>query len=263
MQFSLRITNSKKGNEMTKLRIGQKAQRTGKLLFGLNNPRVAAKLEPFGYSGAVHQEGWGLLTIVSQHRLATDNELPKNPQILVELDEFENLWFPLAKAMLDRKYSGMSDALFGNLNRTAGQSVAISVTLFVRRLDAMDKGEEPFGEQGPEAREYLRSRGLTDEVVAAAQEHLDAVRDLRTEPAPDSGPSAAEALEAEEAMWKWYLEWSTIARTVIKDGHLLRSLGFKKRKGRNSSSDDIVETDDPGEVTELPESEALALPAAE
>ncbi len=32
--------------------------------------------------------------------------------------------------------------------------------------------------------------------------------------------------EAETAMWSWYLEWSTIARTVINNRRHLRELGF-------------------------------------
>ena len=35
---------------------------------------------------------------------------------------------------------------------------------------------------------------------------------------------------AEEAMWAWYLEWSTIARHAISDRNLLRALGFLCRR---------------------------------
>ena len=39
---------------------------------------------------------------------------------------------------------------------------------------------------------------------------------------------------AEVALWAWYLEWSGIARAIIKDRRVLASLGFRGR-GRKKS----------------------------
>ncbi len=58
-------------------------------------------------------------------------------------------------------------------------------------------------------------------------------------------PDVTGAVEAREAataeMWSWYLEWSQIARTVIKNRRLLRSLGFLRR---TSTGDDRVMVED-------------------
>lgn len=249
---------------MAKLPIGDKAQKTGKLLFGLNNPRVAAQLEPYGYSEVVHREGWGFLTLVSRNRLATHQALPEDPKDLDDLEDFASHWFPIARAMLERTYSALANELFGNLRRTEGQSVTIGVGVFVERLDAMERGDEPFGADGPLAREHLRSRGLSDQVVSVVKEKLVDVQDLHIERAPEPELDQEQIIEAEEAMWKWYLEWSAIVRTVIKDGNLLRSLGFRKRKGRFSVSNDEVEiaqVSAPGEVLQLSAKEELPLSA--
>ncbi len=33
---------------------------------------------------------------------------------------------------------------------------------------------------------------------------------------------------AEQHLWSWYLEWSSLARIAIRDRRLLRSLGFRR-----------------------------------
>lgn len=63
---------------------------------------------------------------------------------------------------------------------------------------------------------------------------------------------------AEDALWSWYLEWSTIARTVITDRRLLRRLGFLRVvRGANGTEEEVVvpaedaDTDVPSGPTEL------------
>ena len=48
-------------------------------------------------------------------------------------------------------------------------------------------------------------------------------------------------------MWGWYLEWSTIARTEIKDGRLLRYLGFGRRRGSATGEEEELGAEDPPE----------------
>ena len=48
-------------------------------------------------------------------------------------------------------------------------------------------------------------------------------------------------------MWSWYLEWSTIARTAIKDGSLLRYLGFGRRRGSVAVVEEELGIEDPVE----------------
>jgi hypothetical protein len=70
-------------------------------------------------------------------------------------------------------------------------------------------------------------------------------------------------------MWAWYLEWSTIARQVITDRKLLRSMGFLRKDGRDATADEVesdeVETDEveTDEVeTDMPTTNALDRGAA-
>lgn len=105
--------------------------------------------------------------------------------------------------------------------------------MFVSRLGALNKGAAPFGDEGPAAREFLRTRGLTDAILAEVMRDLEGQKEVAKGDVPE--PYDADALEkAESEMWAFYLEWSAIVRGTITDGNLLRVLGFKKRAGGRS-----------------------------
>jgi hypothetical protein len=98
----------------------------------------------------------------------------------------------------------------------------------VARINAM-ASEASLGAQGREARELLGARGLTADVIQAAQSMLTALG--TAEPVQQSKPVDVAAQEAaESAMWAWYLEWGEIARVAVTDRRLLRELGFLKTK---------------------------------
>jgi len=118
--------------------------------------------------------------------------------------------------------------MFRNLSQYTGVEVIISVSTFLKRLEQMEKGEGEFGKTGPQARALLAQRGLTAQMVAEATARIGALAHFTPEPISE-GPSAAEQKAAEDHLWAWYLEWSAIARVAIKDGRLLRGLGFGQR----------------------------------
>jgi len=237
---------------MRKLSIGPKTHRAVEFLLGLRNPDVARELEPFGFTRVELEEGWGLLVDAIGTRLAGIAEAPPSqPGLLERLDEFENMWFPVARNVLARHYPEIGRQLFVNLVQSQGREVVITVLTFVSRLEEMAQGEEPFGAEGPAARQLLAERGLTDEREEEARALLQEIRELKSAPA-DPPRTAEEQAAAEEALWAWYLEWSAIARVGIKSRATLRKLGFFKR--RSSSGTD----EEPIEVAELETPEAAA-----
>lgn len=218
---------------MSRLTISDKAARAGKLLWGMRHPRVAAALAPFGFNAAVLAEGWDLVAKVNEQHLARVVSRPVavgRSEMVDKVNAFENRWFPIVKHALSRRYPAAAERLFLNLARAEGKSAAYGVQVFVSRLTALEKGETPFGDEGPAAREFLRTRGLTDTVLAEVEHDLDGQKEIAQGEVPE--PYDAEALEkAESEMWAFYLEWSAIVRGTITDGNLLRVLGFKKRAG--------------------------------
>ena len=77
-----------------------------------------------------------------------------------------------------------------------------------------------------EARELLATLGnvapISDDKLASAED------------------AKAELMRAESTLWGWYLEWSQVARTAIKQRALLRQLGFLTSRGGAAEEEDEV-----------------------
>ncbi len=213
---------------MAKLTLGDKIHRAVDFLLGVVDPRIASLLSPYGFNQLVVQLGWTLVQNASGGRLDTVTFTQPDPSTLDEVDEFENKWFPIAKVTLDCNYPAVSEEVFLNLSQTEGPAVAISVSTLIRRLEALKA--EDAGAERTAARALLAERGLTPEVVAAAKALVEKLGVVEEPPEIDLEQDRIDRDEAEEALWKWYLQWSTIARTVIKDKRLLRLLGFRKTR---------------------------------
>lgn len=225
---------------MAKLSVGQKAMRVMRFVVGVRNPRVFEALAAYGFTDADIQDGWTRLSALVHGKLRTPVPVADR-QVIEALDSFENEWFPVARATLQNRYPKIAEALFANLVQTRGVAVAFSVGTFVERLGQMERGEGAFAGEGPQARDILAQRGLTPERVAQAESLLAALGSSRHEPVPN----AEEQQEREAALWAWYLEWSAIARHAVKDGRLLRSMGFLKSR---RASDEPEEADTEDEV---------------
>ncbi|WP_437774923.1 hypothetical protein [Sorangium sp. So ce1097] len=249
---------------MAKLTIGQKAERVLLLLMGLRKNKVAAALVAHGFSDDDLAEGWRLLQRVTRTRLgfvataaATDTGL------INELDTWENKWFPIASATLKRHAPLAHAFLFRNLAQTEGAAVLVSVSTFVERWDNLGKSKDKGGPdaEGDEARKILAKRGLTKAVIDEAKQLL--ARAGKLESVAELPPAAAgdhDFDKAERQLWDWYLEWSTIVQTAIKDRRTLRELGF--RRGSSSKAPAATDEADGGEEAEEEDDEGDAATAA-
>jgi hypothetical protein len=147
--------------------------------------------------------------------------------------------FRFADAMLTRHFPKVREEVFLNLSQTEGIQVIVSVGTFMKRLAALEAGND----EGRRAAERLRRYGLTQEVQAAAQAMLDRASTPASEPSEPDLAAQREAAElAERNLWDWYLEWSRIARLVIHDRRQLRQLGFLS--ARSKSGDDAVDVEE-------------------
>ncbi len=211
---------------------------------GLRNRRVQAALARYGLTQEHVTRGHQLLRAATLATL-TPRSLPKNKSTKL-LDEFENLWFPIVRATLANNLPDIGEWLFANLAQTEGLDVVTSVGAFVQRLELLASGDSPFEGRGVDAVALLAERSFDDQVLSDVREILDGLSDF--EPSTESSVEA-DVETAETEMWSWYLEWSTIARTVIKERSLLRALGFLKAS-RRSGSDDEADDAAPEEDSE-------------
>jgi hypothetical protein len=220
---------------MAKTTISQKAQRVVKFLVGLRHPRVASHLVGHGFTEADFREGFQLLTALVHIQLAPA-PATEDPKLIKRLEAFEKRWFGIARAALGRHHPELARAFFANLGPLEGAQVAVSVATFVERLEALSKAGSPFGADAAEARSLLARRGLSDARLAEGRALLEEMSTLRV--APIREVPAAEQKAAEDALWRWYREWSQIARAAISDRRVLRSLGFLNAKRKAGPEDE-------------------------
>ncbi len=222
---------------MAKMSIGQKGDRVLTLLLALRNARIAGTLVRHGFTNTDLQEGWTLLRSVTRTRLdAPIDEAPVDNNALQALDEWENKWFVMTSATLQRRAPNVHDVLFRNLSQTEGVEVIVSVGTFLDRWVNIDKlvKDGGLGDDGKEAKKIMAKRGLTNAVIDEAKALVGKLRKVDG-PLPDLEKIEAEEAnfeKAERELWAWYLEWSAIARNAIKQRSLLKKLGFLQDNGR-------------------------------
>ena len=227
------------------LTIGQKHGRFIQFLRGLHHPRVATLLTRHGLRQEDYDQAFLLLRGAVGRKLNIPRYVAPDPSVFERLDTWENRWFPIIKASLRHQFPEVHDTVFLNLAQTDGPDVMVSVDTLVRRLRELQAEDS---ETARAAMELLERRGVTEEVLAEAERELGQIvtkPELIDEPASPEDRAAAEA-----AMWDWYLEWSTIARQVIRDRNLLRMLGFLQNR---TSSDEDTETSAGSEEPQSPQ----------
>ena len=231
-----------------KLSLGEKTFRVVRFLLGVRNPRVAQALAGYGFKQTDRDEGWSLIHALGKGRLAVLPPGPRDMEALLKLDAWENQWFPISQAALERRFPAVAARFFLNLSQTEGPEVAISVRTFVDRFDELAAMPDKYGAEAPKAVELLRARGVTAAVIEEARKLLTTLTQV-------DQPAEAVALEqeeeeltqAEDAMWAWYLEWSKIARVAIKNRPLLKQLGFlAARRGDGGGGDGGIDDGKPG-----------------
>lgn len=228
---------------MARLTIGQKGERVLTLLLALRNVRIAGTLARHGFTNADLDEGWSLLRSVTRTQLdAPSDEAPVDNNALQALDEWENKWFVITSATLQRRAPNVHEVLFRNLSQTDGIEVIVSVGTFLDRWVNIDKLVEDggLGQDGKDAKKVMAKRGLTSAVINEAKALVGKLRHVDG-PLPDLEKIEAEEAnfeKAERELWAWYLEWSAIARNAIKQRSLLKKLGFLQENGRGADEND-------------------------
>jgi hypothetical protein len=226
-------------------------------------------MESFGFSDAILQEGWNRLEACAELALVEEPSFGPNPKIVESLDAFENVWFAVVKATLKGNYPEVHDALFAKLWQGSGRDTAMTVGTFLKRLREMAAGEGVYADHGSDARTLLAARGLSDSVVAEAEE---LIATIKTTVKIDQAKliTKEDQEKAVAHLWVWYREWSAIASDAVKVRRVLSAMGFLKGSGGLVSSDEelfdeetdsaedaVVETEDPGAVAmEADEKEA-------
>jgi hypothetical protein len=206
----------------------QKALRLVTFLLAARATKIQLSLATYGLTSDVISEGYALVRRVAPNMQGAETH---NPAIVEALGEWEDLWYPIASASLKRHYPDVHARIFFDLPQTDGPELVINVAALLDRIAA-----ELAAPGGDEIAALLASRGLEQTVFDHARQLLTALE--QAEPLPELDPTLGEDEKAAAVaeMWAFYLEWSAIARAVIKDRNQLRQLGFLKRSKTNGVS---------------------------
>lgn len=232
-----------------RMSLGEKSEHVLRFIIGARNPRVAAELRRYGFSEGDLREGWQLLHEAAGISRPVAGRPTETDATVATLDDWENEWFPVVRAVLERHHPHLSELIFDNLSQTSGPGVALSVATLLERIEQMALGAEPYGAEGVIARQKLESRGFSDTVIASAKDLRDALGRLASIEVPDRDQKTAFD-RAEGALWAWYAEWRRLARVAITNRSLLRQLGLSARGERTGGSEGGPETADDASVTE-------------
>jgi hypothetical protein len=198
---------------------------------GARNPQISAMLEPFGFTHAILETGAKRLQTAATLRAKAITKTNANPSLSVRLEAFQSLWFPVVRATLNASFPELADAFFQDLVQRRGAEAPLGVTAFLERVRELESTEAPFGTEGQRARALLAERGLSREVMNEGQQLLSEW--VAIPESPVLSPAETDELElAIESAWEWYVEWSTIARAVLKRRRDWHALGLSSTKGR-------------------------------
>lgn len=210
-----------------------KLKRTLRFYNGARVPEIFQMLEPYGFSREVIIQGATLLATAANLRKKAITFEDKAPGLTTRLEEFQSLWVPVTRATLNASYPELAQAFFEGLVQRRGLEAPLGVTTFVTRLGELESGTAPWGPDGAAARQLLAERGLTQAVIDEAHALLDQWRDVPESPV--LSPAETDEIErATEAAWDWYVEWSTIARAVLKRRRDLHTLGLSRRREKDA-----------------------------
>ena len=205
---------------MARLTLHEKVDRVMRLLLALRRRTVASALSAHGFAAAEIQEAFRLLAALTVTDLEGAASVIDRPDLEEKIAAWEHRWFPIVEAALRRHHPDALERLFPKIVDGMAEGHAKQWGNAIFFLNAFDT----LGATSP-AIARLHERGLTPAVITELRNVLDPMmHTLDASPWP-KGDSAA-FTEAEEKLWAWYLEWSSIVRARVKDKRLLRELGF-------------------------------------
>ena len=201
----------------------QKLERVLRFLVALREPDVALPLVAAGFTDDDLAEGWRLLRGTS---IASIGDVEPNEGRLVRaaqtaLEAWARRHIQLVEPAIERRFPAVHAFLYGGLGEWKGARVVLNVEHFLDRMRKLGKRAS-----GPEARALLAARGLTDEALEATAAVLVRAKAL----GPRSKKKPPNWSTAEDAAWRWYLEWSKVARESIDDGRVKNRLRLMERE---------------------------------
>jgi hypothetical protein len=213
------------------------------------NAEIRALLIPYGYTDAVHEEGWRLLNKTGGRARPTSPVATEAPVDVAGAEGELGVWatrtFSLASASLRHNFPAQHDYLFeGDLKPQQGKGAVLSVSTFLTRLDglASDPARAASRDEDRAALDRLDERSVTPSERTRAASLIAVIEAGAVMVAPPEAPKAARDHEAAKvALYQWFDEWSDIAHVAITRRDLLIRIGLASPRSRKAAKADAKE----------------------
>ncbi len=207
---------------MARLGPAGKVRRVIEFMLGLRDDRVLEAMAAHGFGEADRAKGWELLRALGMTQ-AVPVPTSEISGTLALLDAWRHEWIRIVHVSLAHSFPDVDARLFRGIGKTRQESI-----LFVPAfLDRFEKLERVNDASSRAAFAKLRSRGFTAERRQEARRMLQELLHVKRPTVPDPEIRRAAIHQAEAALWEYFVEWSQIARAVLKDARLLKLLGYR------------------------------------
>jgi hypothetical protein len=208
-------------------------------------PAIRVALAVYGYTPAVHDEGWNLLKASCS---GDEDAVPDRSDAIARgairtVDDRDEDLFRLVRVSLEHRHPAQASFVLDGIGPEVGIEAVLAVAHLLDRLDALESSPARASTRAEdhaalatlaartidrERRRELRALVNTGQIGAPT---VDAVGGAApSAPAAEAAPDERHA--ALRALRNWHHEWSTIARSCIKRRDQLVRLGLAARRAR-------------------------------
>ncbi len=195
-----------------------------------------------GYTETDHKEGWDLLHACSGFASGDPPELEDTRvrDAIRALDAWDEDGFRIIRASLGRHFPAQAKFVLEGIAPGVGAASVVAVGTLLTRLDQLEKGRPSTAKDDKAAIALLETRGIN-------KKERQKLRDLiaeatRAEPVAHDDPSVEETAGAHyaalAALRAWHLEWSEVARSVVRRRDYLIRLGLASRRDPKNEVED-------------------------
>ena len=198
---------------------------------------IRSILRGCGFTSAEQKLGWTLLHAVSgfTEEAAAETVDVRVRDAINTLDAWDEDGFRIVRAALTRLHHAQASFVLAGIGPSVGAGAVVGVKTLLERLDTLEKGPERKATRKEDhaALATLATRGINEKERARLADLVQAAQSATEVEAPDTEGKAAREeayLKALTALRVWYIDWSEMARSVIKRRDYLIRLGLAKRK---------------------------------
>jgi len=204
-------------------------------LFGVGTrPTVRADLTSFGYTDAVHEDGWVRFKQVGNHSVEQRRLDPNVVAALSELDRSDEFYYRLLGACLT-PFPELKQMVLEGITPVVGPGSVLNMGTMLERLDTLEDSDE--------GRQALARLAAAKIDKRERKRMAELVKVATSAPAKSAFPTDDAAFEqALLSLREWYVEWAEIARLAIRRRDHLISLGLASRRGTTTTDEmDVVD----------------------